>query len=220
MDKNSKQKPTSNCQYGKQCYRKNPQHFLEYRHEHLDKIIDLNRTASSVEQYTIPNDFLSDKDLILDQIKILNEHFPRQTETETEPAAKRSKADETTPVQSKTVNSPAVKPKATSSSVDGCVQSNGNVASTSAAAAPAAASQMPKVNIHDYIKVVTPKGQMAQKLANARPYNYFLTCITESPKTHTEPLSITFQEILDPSLGDLECSVQINFMVEAGWLLG
>lgn len=227
MNKTDRQniKPTSNCQYGKQCYRKNPQHFLEYRHEHLDKIIESNRTANSVQQYNIPSEFLPDKDLILDQIKILNEQFPRQTDIE--PAAKRTKAEETASVQSNAVNSPAVKSKATSTPTND--RSNGNnerVASTSAApVAPSPApsqkaTAMPKMNIHDYVKVVNPKGRMAQKLENARPYNYFLTCITSSPKTHTEPLSITFQEILDPSLGDLECSVQINFMVDAGWLLG
>lgn len=60
---------------------------------------------------------------------------------------------------------------------------------------------------------------MAQKLAASAPYNYFLTAIPSSKPTHSEPLSITFQEILDPSLGELECSVQINFMIDIGWLL-
>lgn len=212
-------KPTSNCQYGKQCYRKNPQHFLEYRHEHLDKIIESNAAANSVEEFNVPDDFLSHKDLILEQIKIVTEHFPRQIELE--PPVKRTKTEATAPIHTKTVNSPAVKPKAGPSAVDGCAQSSsnhGNVASASAT--PKKPAPMPKMNIHDFVKVVNPKGKMAQKLADARPYNYFLTCITSSARTHSEPLSITFQEILDPSLGDLECSVQINFMVEVGWLLG
>lgn len=209
-------KPTSNCQYGKQCYRRNPQHLLEYRHEHLDKIIESNTTANCVEQYNVPDEFLSHKDLILEQIKIVIENFPRQIDIE--PAAKRVKSDEAAPIQSKTLNSPAG-----AASVDVFAQSKNNtnnVASTSATSTPKQTAPTPKINIHDYVKVVNPKGKMAQKLADARPYNYFLTCITSSPRTHTEPLSITFQEILDPSLGNLECSVQINFMVEAGWLLG
>lgn len=48
-------------------------------------------------------------------------------------------------------------------------------------------------NIHDYISVVNPRGQMAAKLAAAAPYNFFLTAITASKPTHSEPLSITFQ---------------------------
>uniref|UniRef100_A0A182P8G8 PBZ-type domain-containing protein n=1 Tax=Anopheles epiroticus TaxID=199890 RepID=A0A182P8G8_9DIPT len=74
-------------------------------------------------------------------------------------------------------------------------------------------------DINSYFPVVAPRGQMAQKLAAAAPYNMFLTTITASKPTHTEPLSVTFQELLDTSLGELECSVQMNFMVDIGWLL-
>ncbi|XP_055370935.1 probable tyrosyl-DNA phosphodiesterase isoform X2 [Condylostylus longicornis] len=83
-------------------------------------------------------------------------------------------------------------------------------------------SKKPKIdrNIHDYISVVLPKGNTAKKLEKAAPYNIFLTTITASPLTHHEPLSITFQEILDESLGEIESSLQINFMVDIGWLLG
>ena len=74
-------------------------------------------------------------------------------------------------------------------------------------------------NVHEYFSVVAEKGKMAEKLRKAAPYNFFLTTVTESPVTHNEPLSVTFMELLDPSLGDLESSVQINFMVDLGWLL-
>lgn len=75
-------------------------------------------------------------------------------------------------------------------------------------------------NIHDYISVVNPRGQMATKLLLAAPYNFFLTTITASSATYSEQLSITMQEILDTSLGEIESTVQINFMVDIGWLLG
>lgn len=48
-------------------------------------------------------------------------------------------------------------------------------------------------DIHQYISVVNPKGQMQNKLNQAAPYNFFLTTITGSRQTHQEPLSITFQ---------------------------
>ncbi len=48
-------------------------------------------------------------------------------------------------------------------------------------------------DIHQYIAVVNPKGQMKMKLDQAAPYNFFLTTITDSTPTHREPLSITFQ---------------------------
>lgn len=70
-----------------------------------------------------------------------------------------------------------------------------------------------------YLPVILLKGKMAEKLKNAAPYNMFLTTVTDSPSTHNDPLSITFQELLDSSLGEIESSVQFNFMVEIGWLL-
>lgn len=48
-------------------------------------------------------------------------------------------------------------------------------------------------DIHQFISVVNPKGQMQRKLDRAAPYNFFLTTITDSKPTHCEPLSITFQ---------------------------
>lgn len=51
-------------------------------------------------------------------------------------------------------------------------------------------------DIHQFISVVNPKGQMQKKLDEAAPYNFFLTTITDSKQTHKEPLSITFQGIL------------------------
>lgn len=208
-------KPTDICQYGKNCYRKNPHHFMEYTHEHLDKIMEQN-TANQPDQYVIPDDMAAQKDLILDQIKVINELFPK-LKTE-EPSAKKNKSDE----QDTTIS------KASASETDGNKFSSQRSTSVNSASASAAASSTstphnhsaPTVDIHKYIKVVLPKGKMAEKLRAAHPFNYFLTCIPSSPRTHTEPLSITFQEILDKSLGELESSVQINFMVEPGWLLG
>lgn len=73
--------------------------------------------------------------------------------------------------------------------------------------------------MHQLLPVVLPKGQMAQKLKNASPYNLFFTTVTAAPETHSHPLSVTFLELLDPSLGELESSVQFNFMVDIAWLL-
>jgi tyrosyl-DNA phosphodiesterase-1 len=63
------------------------------------------------------------------------------------------------------------------------------------------------------------RGRMAEKLKNAAPYNYFLATITDSPRTHTDPLSVTFSELLDHSLGELESSVQFNCVVDINWLM-
>lgn len=216
-------KPTTVCQFGERCYRKNPHHFMEYAHEHLDKIIEQNSKTSNVKEYRIPDEMLAHKDLILEQIKIIKDLFPTLS---MEPDAKKTKPNESDIQSSETSSTSAassspVVSSLVSSSVDGCVQSRSDeVKKETEKPSTSQKDFTPKANIHNYIKVVNPKGKMAEKLAASRPYNYFLTCITSSPKTHSEPLSITFQEILDPSLGELEQSVQINFMVEAGWLLG
>lgn len=63
------------------------------------------------------------------------------------------------------------------------------------------------------------KGKMAEKLKNAAPYNFFLAKVVNSPRTYTDPLSIGFQELFDPSLGDLESTVQFNCIVDINWLM-
>lgn len=155
---NKRSKPTDICPHGAKCTRKQPHHFMEYNHEHLDNIIEQNQTARRLDQYQIPDEFLAQKDLILDQIKIYDGLYRKKLPVE--PNTKRQKLD-TNMAQPLT---------------------------------------------------------MAQKLVAARPYNYFLARVQSSPQTHNEPLSITFQEIFDPSLGDLESSVQINFVVQPDWL--
>lgn len=97
------------------------------------------------------------------------------------------------------------------------------------APSPPAAPSQPSINpnndqkleeaMKQFLPVILPKGRMAEKLKNAAPYNMFLTTVTAAPETHSDPLSVTFQELLDASLGELESSVQINFMVDVGWLL-
>lgn len=76
-----------------------------------------------------------------------------------------------------------------------------------------------KPELQRFIPVVLPKGQMAEKLRKAAPYNIFLTTVASSSATHSDPLSVTFLELLDPSLGELESSVQLNFVVQIDWLM-
>lgn len=64
---------------------------------------------------------------------------------------------------------------------------------TPAPSKPTTSSSKVTKDIHQYISVVNPKGQMQKKLDRAAPYNLFLTTITDSKQTHREPLSITFQ---------------------------
>lgn len=73
-------------------------------------------------------------------------------------------------------------------------------------------------NLKQFFPLVLPVGRMAEKLRLAAPYNMFLTAVTASPPTHFDPGFITFLDLLDPSLGELESSVQSNFTVDISWL--
>ncbi|GLH16808.1 Putative tyrosyl-DNA phosphodiesterase [Gryllus bimaculatus] len=57
------------------------------------------------------------------------------------------------------------------------------------------------------------------RIAAAAPYFFFLTKVRAEPRTYHEPFSITFRELLDPGLGDLRASLQINFLVELPWVM-
>lgn len=201
----------ASCRYGKGCYQTNPYHFNKFTHNHLEQIIAGSLSTNSHHQ--IPDDLLSKKQLILEQIKIIND-LVRKKSTK----SAKNRPDESMQ-QSSSSSLPEVTANSVFSSTDNCTQSKSDELSPDSVSIAQRDADF-ETNIHNYVEVVNPKGEMAQKLAAARPYNYFLTCVTSSPSTHTEPLSITFQEIFDPSLGDLECSVQINFVVEADWLLG
>uniref|UniRef100_A0A8D8GIV0 Probable tyrosyl-DNA phosphodiesterase n=1 Tax=Culex pipiens TaxID=7175 RepID=A0A8D8GIV0_CULPI len=249
--------PTKICQYGTDCYRKNPNHFKELSHPHLESIL----TESPKGKYRIPDELSMSREVVAEQLKIIAQLYP---ELESNPPAKQPKKDDTptavekvkaaTPLKpDKMASSP---PKTKSPATPSGAPSKGNAvadlfaerrarmakqqqeqkkAEVPPPAQQSSSSSQPRKptpqtgvslkkviprNIHDYYPVVAPKGKMAAKLAAAAPYNMFFTTITDAPVTHREPLSVTFQELLDPSLGELECSVQMNFMVDIGWLLG
>nr|XP_033337495.1 probable tyrosyl-DNA phosphodiesterase [Megalopta genalis] len=67
------------------------------------------------------------------------------------------------------------------------------------------------------VSVVEP-GNFALKYALSAPYHLFFSRIQNSKETYDQQCSITFPEILDISLGEITSSLQINFMVDVGWL--
>jgi tyrosyl-DNA phosphodiesterase-1 len=67
--------------------------------------------------------------------------------------------------------------------------------------------------------VVNEKLNPLQKIESSAPVCYFLSSIENVPETWDQSLTLTFSDLLHPSLGVLQESVQFNFMVELGWLL-
>lgn len=67
------------------------------------------------------------------------------------------------------------------------------------------------------VSVVEP-GNFDMRYALSAPYHLFFSRVQKSKATYDQQLSITFPEILDISLGEIENSLHINFMVDVGWL--
>ncbi|XP_017766408.1 PREDICTED: probable tyrosyl-DNA phosphodiesterase isoform X2 [Eufriesea mexicana] len=67
------------------------------------------------------------------------------------------------------------------------------------------------------VSVVEP-GNFDMRYALSAPYHLFFSRVQKSKATYDQQFSITFPEILDISLGEIENSLHINFMVDVGWL--
>ena len=134
------------CFFGEKCYRKNPQHFRDFRHEHLNALLDEYGNGIP-PRGRLEGEFEVGADVILEQLKIYREVNGR------EPPKKKAK-----------------------------------------------------------------RTDFEAKLASQSPYNVFLTKVEQSRSTHKAEDSLYLTDLLHPSLGDLKCSLQVNFMVEWEWL--
>ena len=63
------------------------------------------------------------------------------------------------------------------------------------------------------------KNDVREKIHCMSPLNLFYNKVKHSPQTHRDKRSLYFTDLLHPSLGNLESSLQINFMVDYEWLL-
>ena len=79
-----------------------------------------------------------------------------------------------------------------------------------------------KDNVSENQSIPTTKifhNDVKQKLIRMSPMNLFFNKVKSSPQTHKDKRSLFFMDLLHPSLGNLESSLQINFMVEYDWLM-
>lgn len=211
-----------NCQYGRNCFRQNASHFEMYAHEHLNKIIN-ETTPTNIDYYELPDDLLLCKEIILEQVQIVR-NLANGTSIESN--------------QNVTTLTPdaVIDRKPNIRNLDkNILYSNGPSCSTAIKQEPMHIKSEP-LNVkseplsHEVIQSnvtnlmplnVTRSSTFTdvnEKINQSAPYNYFLTAIESSPHSKSEPLTITFQEIFNQSLGDLENSVQINFTVDPQWL--
>lgn len=134
----------------------------------------------NTQEYKIPSKLASSRDVIVQQLKLLEKLFPKRDENrkKQENGKDSSKELATTSAEKRSKS-----PQPSTSRKETTAVDNSNLAK----------KQKITKNIKDYIPVVVEKGQMAKKLEAAAPYNFFLTAITDSKLTHHEPLTITMQ---------------------------
>ncbi|XP_052888388.1 probable tyrosyl-DNA phosphodiesterase [Anopheles moucheti] len=241
--------PTKECQYGGECYRVNPVHFREYSHPHIEKLLTKAVSFSMVEipdDVKVHKSVFGEQLKIVSSLfpHLSCDSINPEKKLKVEPTTSTQPLPTTSSACTSSVTKMDPKPsnpgKDNMNTIESLfaerrakmqatqrdkppetvapVKKDGPSSNTTTDTGISLKQAIPR-DINSYFPVVAPRGRMAAKLAAAAPYNFFLTTITASKPTHTEPLSITFQELLDSSLGELECSVQMNFMVDIGWLL-
>ncbi|CAH2062465.1 unnamed protein product, partial [Iphiclides podalirius] len=245
QDNNTPKRVRRECSYGDKCYRLNPAHLREYSHPHLESILD-NHNGDG--DYPIPKDLQPQRQLIMEQLQIIvdkqlytpvgktQSQESEANSTEKDSGIKRKMGSSKDLTQSSSSSSTiedrlCVPQKQVDSISDGHSCSNPETKTRETIDEESLKGKQREKNTdycpiipptrraEQFLKVVLPSGRMAAKHAASAPYHIFYTTITDSRETHAQPNSITFLEILDSSLGELKCSLQINFMVDPGWLL-
>ncbi|XP_011315263.1 probable tyrosyl-DNA phosphodiesterase [Fopius arisanus] len=258
------------CPFSEKCYRKNPVHFSEMSHPHLEELVkDLD---DAVEVPEVLSFECRDKSLLLDQLRIVqmlmrkergllplsngrcsqfsqspgraphsqnlhnlptkheNSSSPSSTlQTSPGPSTKReiNSPDTATPKRPRQLPKSQSPPQSSVSSQGSTISESPGLSiiqkyvnCTSQQARrdfrSKAVNRMRQEN--QEIPYIGSKGEFDMKYALSSPYFVFLTAVQNSPETWNQPYSVTFPEILDVSLGEIEESLHINFMVDVGWL--
>lgn len=238
MQENETKRVKKVCDYGEKCYRMNPVHFREFSHPHLESILDNHASGGD---YPIPDKYNLQKKLITEQLDLIIEkgfYAPRNNVQNNPKQIENKQETDRDNREGKNVGS-KIEPEASSASHQKVPDKpentktmfsnneakiktlidRGGVVKEKSSYSDYRPIIPPTRRVEDYLNVVRPKGRMAAKHEASAPFYIFYTAITAAKETHSQPFSITFQEILDRSLGELKCSLQINFMVELGWLL-
>lgn len=169
----------------------------------------------------IPDDLPQPKNVYMEQIEILKPLLKSESKSESKAEVKTKKTS----------------PRATKMDIS-------DQPSTSSASQITRVSSKGKITTYTADQECqiqsAPPGSTLAKLEKAAPYNIFFTTIIKASETLTQPNAITFTgketfclfgltllcmyiffilDLLCPSLGELKCSLQINFMIDIDWLL-
>ena len=209
-----KQKSKEKCFFGEKCYRRNPQHFKEFSHPHIESLtkepIDAN---SSV---------LKDQWNIIKELNLL--HVPSETagNSSENPTQGSDKSDPGPKVKHhekeymnvrkekaggsidiKNVKNSPVNPNSSKSSLQGS-ESEHEEEITNGTNDEKCYKQNNDTKLHPLLR----------RFENAQPYNMFFTKVKDIPSTHNNRNSIYFTELFHACHGNLRRTVQINFLVD------
>nr|XP_022901658.1 probable tyrosyl-DNA phosphodiesterase [Onthophagus taurus] len=170
------------CPHAEKCYRRNPHHFKEYDHPHLNDFLQQG------DDFKLPSDFSQSRQVVVEQLNVLKSLRGNINNGKSNIAIINdvSKQGSSTSVPNTTEGTK--KSKKTTTFVAG-----------------------------NYLG--HQKYTMAAKMENNKPYNLFFTTIPESYDTLDQKNSVTFADLLCPSLGELKCSLQLNFIIDISWLI-
>ncbi|XP_066145363.1 probable tyrosyl-DNA phosphodiesterase [Euwallacea fornicatus] len=189
------------CPHKERCYRRNPHHFKQFDHPFLIKLIEMGDLMVIPENMPQPNQVYKEQIEILKPILAsLRVHESVEKVTDNAEAACKSehmtKAD-TVPGGSGSTSTEKVSQKCKTTIFNSTSQ----------------------IFTSEEDQNACPPGSMLEKLQRNAPYNFFFTAIPKSPETLKEVNTISFTDLICPSLGQLKCSLQVNFIIDIDWLL-
>ncbi|KAI9557608.1 hypothetical protein GHT06_017436 [Daphnia sinensis] len=202
------------CTYGLKCYRRNKQHFLGFSHPYIENVasrinngeieavMSLGLTPELVEQAQIVAELMESGQLIPKEQQIPETSINKQTRGVKRNASEitETKANQETEVNYLEHKGKQLKFKAPS------------VDENTSTTLKALEKNQPQKSAG---RELNPQ----QKVEASAPVHYFLCAVANEPETWDQPLTLRFADLFHPSLGLLQQSMQMNFMVELGWLL-
>lgn len=185
------------CPHALKCYRRNPHHFKEYDHPHLNEFLETTSPK-------FPNSFKQEHTVYLEQLEILRE-------------LKKIKLNASQPVNIE--QKEEAKPKTSRSVQEVIKATTSSFFNKNKTTAHSHKNIVPNKMDLKGKKVLKNAKTMKEKLEICAPYNLFFTKVPEAAKTMNGYNCISFPDLICPSIGILEKSLQLNFMIDVSWLI-
>ncbi|XP_057366937.1 probable tyrosyl-DNA phosphodiesterase [Daphnia carinata] len=198
------------CTYGSKCYRRNKQHFLGFSHPYIENVasrinngeieavMSLGLTSDLVEQAQVVAELMESGELIPK-----GQQIPETSVNNKMRGVKRNASEMMQTKASQDAEVTHLEHKEKQLKLTPSVDKNTSATIESLKAQTSAGREL------------NPQ----QKVEASAPIHYFLSAVANEPETWDQPLTLRFTDLFHPSLGVLQQSMQMNFMVELGWLL-